>query len=162
MRMMNDPDGLIHGGVGIDLTLCGQKAPWVSDLKREVDGWSFSRYEALQVPEDLRCPDCYEVIGAGIERSPNVQPGDEIHVPTALYMSHGADDFLGGKARVSRVTVDISAGQPTLFVSIEERPGSRYNWAVLSEEQSRLATQLGDRRSSRPDPDYRPEFNRGD
>lgn len=161
MRMIASPDGQIHGGVGVEQTLCGQWAPWVAAMTPEANGWRFTRYDALDVPEEKRCPGCYEVIETGVARTPVVRVGDEIHVPTALYMSHGADDFLGGKARVSKVSVGISAGVPTVFVSIEERPGSQYNWALLSEQQSALATQLGDRRS-RPDPDYRPEFNRWD
>lgn len=89
------------------------------------------------------------------------QVGDDIYLPTALYLSHGADDFIGGLARVRRVGPGMSAGEYVPFVEVAERPGTYYNWRHLREEQEKLRTKFGDNRSY-PDPDLRPEFNRWD
>jgi len=86
------------------------------------------------------------------------QPGDVIYLDTELYLSHGVDDFRGGKATVTGVRIDFSAGKPTPFVETAENPGSYYNWELLAEKQAQLAAEFGDR-WSHPDPDYRPEFN---
>ena len=76
-------------------------------------------------------------------------------------MSHGQDDFVGGLVKVSKVLLGISAGKPTPFVEIKERPGTQYNWLILAEEQEKLKAQFGDKRAY-ADPDDREEFNRWD
>lgn len=84
------------------------------------------------------------------------KPGDIIYVDTDLYLWHGADDFRGGKARVSTVQMENRQGGP--WVEVVENPGMSYNWALLAEKQSQLASQFGDK-WAHADPDLRPEFN---
>jgi len=84
--------------------------------------------------------------------------GDIIYVPSSLYLGHGRDDFIGGKAKVTDVYTAISGGKPTIFVHIKERPGTGYNWENLEKKQKSLEERFGDK-WSHPDPDLRPEFN---
>jgi len=84
--------------------------------------------------------------------------GDVIYVPTDLYLSHGVDDFHGGKAEVIEVRQETSAGLKKPFVRVRENPGTLYNWIHLSRQQEELKKKLGDQKAH-PDPDYRPEFN---
>ena len=84
--------------------------------------------------------------------------GDVIYVPTDLYLSHGVDDFRGGKARVVEVVEEISEGLKTPFIRVDERPDTLYNWPYLSKQQEELRKEFGDQ-EAHPDPDYRPEFN---
>jgi hypothetical protein len=88
--------------------------------------------------------------------TPNV--GDTIYVPTALYLSHGVDDFRGGAATVIEVKDSISGGKPAPFVRVAERPETSYNWLFLEPEQEKLKEEFGEERAY-PDPDYTPEFN---
>jgi len=85
--------------------------------------------------------------------------GSDIYVPSAWYLSHGADDFHGGLCQVVEVTLSTSAGEPTWFVEVHERPGHGYIWALLSEQQESLKAEYGDTRGY-PDPDNDPESNR--
>jgi hypothetical protein len=89
------------------------------------------------------------------------KPGDIIYVDTDLYVWHGADDFRGGKATVSKVEMQNSQGKQVAWVEVVENPGTSYNWAVLAEKQSELATQFGNN-WAHADPDLRPEFNNND
>ena len=82
--------------------------------------------------------------------------GEDVYVPSELYLWHGRDDFAGGLCRIVRVTESFGG----LFVEVEENPGSLYSWAILLEDQERLRERFGDRRG-RPNPDWRPEFNEG-
>lgn len=85
--------------------------------------------------------------------------GDDIYVPTAWFMSHGADDRMGGLAKVKEVKPGISAGETVHYVRTEEFPHVAYNWeGSLAGEQEKLKKQFGERRA-RPDPDYSEEFN---
>ena len=84
--------------------------------------------------------------------------GDVIYVPTDLYLSHGVDDFRGGKARVVEVVEEVSAGLKTPFIRVGERLDTLYNWSYLSRQQEELRDEFGDQ-EAHPDPDYRPEFN---
>lgn len=86
------------------------------------------------------------------------KPGDVIYVDTELYLSHGVDDFRGGKATVSQVKDETLGGLGGPFVEVAENPGSFYNWEYLAEKQAELAAKFGDARAH-PIPDYRPEFN---
>jgi len=91
-----------------------------------------------------------------------VKVGNTIYVPTSLYLSHGADDFRGGKATVTKVYQNMSDGEITTFVRIAELPRTGFNWGqVLSKEQEQLAKRFGNKRAH-ADPDYRDEFNKGD
>ena len=82
-------------------------------------------------------------------RRPKV--GDTIYVKTSLYIDHGADDVLGGKATVTRVEKDRNGDW---FVSVKEHPGNSYNWSYLGPRQAELKKKYG-RRHARSDPDYR-------
>jgi len=83
---------------------------------------------------------------------PNV--GDEIYVDTSAYLSYGRHDFQGGKVRVQTITIDSCA----TWVTISERPGTKYNWDVLGPRQERLKKKFGENRGYR-DPDYRPQMD---
>ena len=84
--------------------------------------------------------------------------GDVIYVPTDLYLSHGVDDFRGGKARVAEVVEEVSEGLKTPFIRVKERLDTLYNWPYLSKQQVELRKEFGDQ-EAHLDPDYRPEFN---
>ncbi|HEY0614087.1 MAG TPA: hypothetical protein VGC96_05580 [Candidatus Elarobacter sp.] len=86
------------------------------------------------------------------------QPGDVIYVESELYLSHGVDDFRGGKATVTRVRPGTSRGRSVPFVEVAENPGSFYNWELLAQQQAALAAEFGER-WAHADPDPRPEFN---
>ena len=88
------------------------------------------------------------------------EPGDVIYVDTDLYLSHGADDFRGGKATVTAVRPGRSKGGAVPFVEVAQNPGCLYNWELLAPKQAELAAQFGDA-WAHPDPDLRPEFNDG-
>ena len=89
---------------------------------------------------------------------PLPRPGASVYVPTAGYLSHGRDDFQGGRCTVSEVSKGISGGQEADFISVHERPGHRYNWTFLGSGQATLQARFGDS-PGHPDPDYSPEFN---
>jgi hypothetical protein len=107
---------------------------------------------------DLDCPNrfCSCAWHSLFDDAPKL--GDEIYAPTAIYLGHGRDDFVGGICQVTRVYAGISAGKPVVFVSVQEREGTGYNWETLKEKQGELRERYGDRRGH-PDPDLRPEFN---
>jgi hypothetical protein len=86
------------------------------------------------------------------------KPGDVVYVDTDLYLSHGADDFRGGKATVAAVRPGTSKGGEVPFIEVEQNPGCFYNWEVLAAKQDALAAEFGDT-WAHPDPDLRPEFN---
>ncbi len=86
------------------------------------------------------------------------QPGDEIYVDTDLFVSHGVDDFRGGRAAVRQVRIDTIGGRGVPFIEIVENPGVFYNWELLAGKQAELAAHFGDARAH-PDPDMRPQFN---
>ena len=83
---------------------------------------------------------------------------DVIYVPSSFYLSHGVDDFIGGKAIVQKVKDGISAGETVPFVVVKARPGTRYNWEELSEKQEELAQKFGGQ-WAHSDADTREEFN---
>lgn len=90
--------------------------------------------------------------------------GQRIYLPTALYLSHGKDDFDGGKCVVSKIKIEDSlpAGHPNrVFFAVEENPGHLYSWEHYGNinTQRKYKKQYGNRKGKR-DPDYRPEFNR--
>lgn len=93
--------------------------------------------------------------------------GEDVYVPTSLYMSHGADDFVGGLCEITSINDRIddtetkALGYNRVMITIKERPGTQYNWFSLCDEQEELKERFGDNRGY-PDPDDRPEFNRWD
>lgn len=84
--------------------------------------------------------------------------GQEIYLPSSMYMSHGADDFQGGLCKVATVSTMISAGKEVPFISVEERPGTQYNWDILAADQDLLEDLYGTSRGH-ADPDNRTEYN---
>lgn len=84
--------------------------------------------------------------------------GDIIYVGSRFYLSHGRDDFVGGKATLTKVEEGMSQGQMVPWVSIKESPTRSYNWEILAQEQEALKEEFGDQ-WAHPDPDMRPEFN---
>lgn len=82
--------------------------------------------------------------------------GDILYVPSMLYLSHGADDFHGGKCTISRV---IAGGNPLdPYVEIAEWPGVEIRYVPLFKEQKKLKIEYGNA-VGHLCPDYRPEFN---
>lgn len=82
--------------------------------------------------------------------------GDDVYVPSSLYLSHGEDDFRGGLCRI----VAVRERNGAIFVEVAEEPGTWHAWAYLVEHQDEWRERYGDERG-RPDPDLRPEFNEG-
>lgn len=99
-----------------------------------------------------------EILETAEELPAPLEAGDEIYVGSSFYLSHGRDDFCGGRARVSKVTKGISGGNEAWFVEVEERPECRYNWEFLENDQEKFKERFGDDRAH-ADPDLRPEFN---
>ncbi|WZE63544.1 hypothetical protein PANI_CDS0024 [Maribacter phage Panino] len=89
--------------------------------------------------------------------------GQEIYIPSELYLGHGADDVQGGKTTITDIHESEHLPEEHtnyLFVSVEGLPSRRYNWYWLSQEQEELKAQHGDQKA-KPEPDNRPEFNTG-
>jgi hypothetical protein len=80
--------------------------------------------------------------------------GDSIYVDTSLYVTHGADDFIGGLCEVASVKEEWG----TLWVCVKEDPETLYGWPELYKIQDRLKSEFGNKRGYKR-PDYRKEFN---
>jgi len=88
-------------------------------------------------------------------------PGDEINVPSMIYLSHGADDFQGGLCKVAATRDSMQSGKAVTFKEIEEDPGSWKLWdTYLEPMQESLKEKFGNQKG-KLDTDLRPEFNRG-
>ena len=84
--------------------------------------------------------------------------GDEIYVPTALHLSRGRDDVVGGLATVTKISKSMSGGEQVHFISVKEIPGG-FNWEQsLALKQDELKDRFGNNRAY-PDPDNDPNFN---
>lgn len=95
---------------------------------------------------------------AKVAAMPLPKVGDDIYVPSALHLSHGRDDVVGGLARVKSVSRQMSGGEQVHFVSVKEISGG-FNWEQdLALIQDKLKKEFGKNRAY-PDPDDRPEFN---
>lgn len=79
--------------------------------------------------------------------------GDDIYVPTRMYIDHGEDDVDGGLAEVTEVSPGMSAGKQMPFICVKEHPSSSYNWDSLREQQAALKKEFGKRRAV-VNPDY--------
>lgn len=79
--------------------------------------------------------------------------GDQIYVYTSFYIDHGEDDFKGGLCTVLKVEEGISAGKPTHYITVRERPNSAYNWQFLAEKQAGLKKKFGNSKGH-ADPDF--------
>ena len=80
------------------------------------------------------------------------EPGDRIYVPSAYFLDRGQDDRAGGRAVITRVYKDTSAGKQTIFIEVREHPGIGYNYEVLRLAQDKLRKEYK-LRVSRMDPD---------
>ena len=88
--------------------------------------------------------------------NPPPTPGDIIYMDTELYLSHGEDDIIGGRAEIQEVRHEGNF----VWIIFKLFPDSLYNWAQLEPIQEKLAQEFGDSWAhSRPD--TRPEFNEG-
>ena len=83
-----------------------------------------------------------------------IKVGMIIYVDTHLHISSGSDDVRGGLAEITEIEkVEHIDGSVTLFISVKEHPGHKYNWTqVLAKEQDKLKKEFGSIRA-RPDPD---------
>lgn len=80
--------------------------------------------------------------------------GDDIYIDSALYLSHGSDDFCGGLCRITHITMEVSGGKKTPFIKVAERPGYSYNYEELLSDQKELKKTFGKNRGhSDPDVD---------
>jgi hypothetical protein len=87
--------------------------------------------------------------------------GSDIYVGTSLYIDHGEDDFQGGLCTIKHKEMSTSAGKPTWFVTVKERPGVSYNWEILMERQEELKAEFGNNRGYKdPDPGYGSHYER--
>lgn len=81
--------------------------------------------------------------------------GDTIYVGSSFYISHGSDDFCGGKATIGKIEFNDRLGKDHVnycMISIKERPGVMYNYKDLLERQKELKKQFGNKKAH-PDPD---------
>ncbi|MCK4259657.1 MAG: hypothetical protein KAX49_11805 [Halanaerobiales bacterium] len=102
-------------------------------------------------------------IGIKGETNPKINKlniGDIIYVPSFSHITHGKDDFCGGKAHVSGIRKGVSVGNVTLFIEIMEDKGEWYNLEFLLSKQNKLKKRYGDEIAEHC-PDYRSEFNGG-
>lgn len=83
--------------------------------------------------------------------------GNIIYLRTELYLSHGEDDVLGGKATVAKVEFRYGI----LWVKTHEVPSFEYGWEALERHQKALKKEFKDQ-WAKPIPDFRAEFNRWD
>ncbi|CAN5725441.1 hypothetical protein BH11PAT2_BH11PAT2_06400 [soil metagenome] len=83
--------------------------------------------------------------------------GDIIYLESEFYVSHGADDMIGGKAIVK----EVLEAHDAVFITTELDPSSQYRWeGHLESKQEELKAEFGDS-WAHFEPDIRPEFNEG-
>lgn len=85
---------------------------------------------------------------------PLPKPGDIIYMDTELYLSHGEDDIIGGRAEIQEVQIDGDF----VWIVFKLFPDSQYNWAQLEPIQAKLKDDFG-LTWAHSRPDTRPEFN---
>lgn len=81
--------------------------------------------------------------------------GDTIYIGSSFYISHGEDDFKGGKCIINKI--EFSKYFPKehcnyCMIGIEENPGSMYNYSYLLTQQDKLKERFGNDKGH-PDPD---------
>lgn len=90
--------------------------------------------------------------------------GTKIYIEGAMFCSHGADDYNGGIATISKVETSKHLEEEHInyiFISVKEVPGRGFNYKMLMKKQEELKKTYGNRVAG-PDPDNREEFNRLD
>lgn len=80
--------------------------------------------------------------------------GDDIYIPTALYVYRGRDDIIGGLTRV----IAVQKEGRYIWVTVAACPHGRYSWDYLAGIQEKLKEEFGTQHAY-PNPDLRPEFN---
>lgn len=81
--------------------------------------------------------------------------GAKIYVDSSFYISHGSDDFAGGKCTISSIEYSDHLNEDDCnycMIGIKERPGYSYNYKILLEEQAELKKEYGNQ-VGHPDPD---------
>ena len=86
--------------------------------------------------------------------------GEQVYIPSNLYLSHGVDDYEGGLTTVTEVDI----GRPHdgfVWIGVEFRESGSTRWDVLKASQEQLAQEFGTK-APKATPDYRAEFNKFD
>ena len=83
--------------------------------------------------------------------------GDVIYIPSEMFVSHGSDDIVGGKARITAV----KESGDRVWVMLERWPYVWDAWECLLPQQGHLKEAFGDSWAY-PSPDLRAEFNKWD
>lgn len=85
--------------------------------------------------------------------------GQEIYIPSALYLSRGRDDVCGGRAVVTKVIEEKHGDRIVHGIQVKGLPNRTYYWENgLAQRQEELRNRFGDL-LAHPDPDKREEFN---
>ena len=87
--------------------------------------------------------------------------GDDIYVTSAMHISRGSADRVGGLAKIKKFEKSPN-NKNIIWVHVEEIPGVGFNYKSLLGEQARLKQQFGTNRAY-PDPDIdTPFIEKGD
>lgn len=85
--------------------------------------------------------------------------GQEIYIPSALYLSRGSDDICGGRAVVAKVVEEKHGDRTVHGIQVQGLPNNIYYWENgLAQQQEELQNRFGNQ-LAHPDPDEREEFN---
>lgn len=82
-----------------------------------------------------------EIISLEEDEMPVV--GEQFYVPNAFFIDKSEDDFVGGLATISKVTVKVIDRFETPMLEMKERPGKSYNFWYLSDLQDELKDEFG-------------------
>ena len=77
-----------------------------------------------------------------MKRKPNIEPGDELYIPSAWYIDHGEDDRCGGIAVVSKVEKSIYGDHFIHFVGIDSAINSVFILANQDEWEAQYGSDL--------------------
>lgn len=86
--------------------------------------------------------------------------GDEVYVPTRLFLSRGREDTWGGVAKITKAIEQSDVNGGDLLLRFEELPGVGLYWKAIMDQQKKLMEQFGDQRA-RSCPDMHPSANTG-
>lgn len=88
--------------------------------------------------------------------------GDLIFIPSSFYISHGADDIMGGEAEISEILLSDSLPENHFnYIFIKLKGFSKttsWNYKSLMNEQIELKEEYGSQKA-KPDPDLHPDSN---
>lgn len=80
--------------------------------------------------------------------------GEKVYVPTRISIGHGQDDVRGGSATINKVHREKCENEyNTVFLSVREVQGKRYNWRSLIDNQVKYKELYG-HLTAKNDPDY--------